>query len=137
VFRQNQHFSCLENTEPWFPPPALWNSMSSCLASWSHTRYICTLHPLRMGSRDCFVNSAQGNRKDCVPIAQHGNRLVEQWGHGVFLSTAEEVTVVGNLSLEWFQHVRDRETCPTLQPEHCQCSIHNTQWVAWVGACCK
>jgi len=62
-----------------------------------------------MGSKDCFVDSSQGNPGHCVPMAEQCNRSVEGQRWGIFQSTVGKVVVVETPSVSCCQCVRGRE----------------------------
>jgi len=71
-----------------------------------------------MGSRDCYVGWSQGSLERRVPMAQQCNRSAERRHRGIF-PPAADVVVVESPSLRSFQHVRGRETRPSLRLNLC------------------
>jgi hypothetical protein len=55
----------------------------------------------------------------------------------MFLTDAEEVTVVECPSLQCLPVVCVREMCPSLRMNLCQLQIQDHEWVQLVGAHCK
>jgi len=68
AYVRHPHFWSLQNTECCVQPSECCHSMPSSCSSWSHTGYMCTLNALRMGGREYFVGSSQGNPEHHVPI---------------------------------------------------------------------